>query len=213
MLTDGDTFEAEGRTFLVRVHRDDDMGPPWEEHDGHGPVTGWERRKDKLPGELVLCEDRGSRRFYDFQEACRIARRDGWGWLPGDLETFRDEAGMWHARVKAQRLQPALFESVAADINEAIRATYAAHRATMTARAYAAGAARQNFERLRKWCADQWFWVGVEIELLDRDGDGTGEKAALWGIESDAGDYLDEVARELVAEIAFPRLVATPAEA
>lgn len=72
------TAEHDGFTFTATVHRDDDMGPPWQEHDGHGEVTGWVQR-EKGPGELLLNEDGGSRRFYDFAGACRIARRDGWG--------------------------------------------------------------------------------------------------------------------------------------
>lgn len=65
-------------TFAVKTVCDSDHGAPWEEEDGHGPVSDWERR-DKLPGELILNEDRGMKRFYDFAEACRIARRDSWG--------------------------------------------------------------------------------------------------------------------------------------
>lgn len=79
-------------TFRVTFEHDHGHGAPWEECDGHGIVTGWERR-DKRPGELVLSEDRGSRRFYDFAETCRIARRDGWNAAPyRDDETPRQRA-------------------------------------------------------------------------------------------------------------------------
>ena len=91
----GDTIEAEfsGFRFVAAVHHDSDMGAPWEESDGHGPVSDWTSR-GKLPGELVLCEDRGADRFYDFAEACRIARKDGWGSEPYDIagETKRQKA-------------------------------------------------------------------------------------------------------------------------
>jgi hypothetical protein len=65
--------------YSVRVHVDYDqyMGPPWEEHDGHGPVSEWTTR-DKAPGERVLHQDRSSKRYYNFAGAVRIARRDGW---------------------------------------------------------------------------------------------------------------------------------------
>ena len=33
-----DTFEHKGHTFRVKV-LDDDNDPPWEQGDGHGPVT------------------------------------------------------------------------------------------------------------------------------------------------------------------------------
>lgn len=76
----GDTIEwtQDGFTVTAKIEYDSDTGAPWEEHDGYGDVTGWERRA-KLPGEMILSENRRSRRFYDFQGACKIARRDGWG--------------------------------------------------------------------------------------------------------------------------------------
>lgn len=196
----GDTFNHGGHWFRVSLPRDDDRGAPWDETPGHGPVSDWTRRQ-KAPGELVLCEDRGSRRYYDFAEACRIARRDDWGFLPGDLETFRNDSGQWVARVAARYNQPAQFESVAADINAAIRAVYAQHRATFaSARAYAGAAAQADFERLRAWCNDDWHYVGVVVEMLDDDNEVL-DSESLWGIESDAGAYLDDTARELADEI------------
>lgn len=65
-------------TFAVKTERDEYSCAPWEESDGHGPVSEWTYR-DKLPGELVLNTDGRAKRFYDFAEACRIALRDGWG--------------------------------------------------------------------------------------------------------------------------------------
>jgi hypothetical protein len=70
--------EVEGFTITATIEADTDMGPPWEEHDGHGPVSAWTSR-NKRPGERTLNEDHGSRRFYDFAEAVKIARADGWG--------------------------------------------------------------------------------------------------------------------------------------
>ncbi len=95
-----DTIEHAGRTFAVRLEHDDVRGPPWNREDGHGPVSDWKRARShrhgtfvKSPGEMILHEDCGSFRTYDFQEACRIARRDGWGdveRLPGwNAATFR----------------------------------------------------------------------------------------------------------------------------
>lgn len=143
-----------GRTFRVEHHSDDTMGAPWEEHDGHGEVSGWTTR-DKLPGELVLNTDGRSRRYYDYAGACRLARADRWDTPPYGTGT------------PGQR---------------------------------AARAARADFERLRDWCLDRWHWCGVVVVLLDRDG-GEIDRASLWGIESDAGAYLEEVAAELAAEL------------
>jgi hypothetical protein len=86
-------IELDGFTLTATVEADTTMGAPWDEHDGHGSVTDWTTR-DKHPGELELCEDRGSRRFYDYREACHLARRDGWGMKGGQLpgETARQYA-------------------------------------------------------------------------------------------------------------------------
>ena len=84
-------MEFEG--YRVEIVADNDHGSPWEENDGHGPVSEWTQR-GKEPGEYVLCEDRGSFRYYDFAEACRIARRDGWGSEPYNVpgESKRERA-------------------------------------------------------------------------------------------------------------------------
>jgi hypothetical protein len=39
-----DTIEINGLTFRVTVERDEDMGEPWKEHDGHGVVSNWTTR-------------------------------------------------------------------------------------------------------------------------------------------------------------------------
>lgn len=72
----GDGFYA-----VVELPCDSDHGAPWEECDGHGPVSEWTRRA-KRPGEWTLSSDRGSKRYYDFAEAVKIARKDGWGLCP-----------------------------------------------------------------------------------------------------------------------------------
>lgn len=79
--------------FAVKFERDDDMAAPWESTDGHGPVTGWVTRP-KRAGELVLNTDRESKRYYDYAEACKIARRDGWDSAPFNdgSETKRQQA-------------------------------------------------------------------------------------------------------------------------
>lgn len=75
----------------IEIERDDDMGEPWEEHDGHGPVSEWERR-EKRPYERILCSDRGAHRFYDMQEALKIAKRDGWDAPPYRTGTKGEQA-------------------------------------------------------------------------------------------------------------------------
>ena len=155
-LYDGATFTHRGHTFRVRFPHDADHGAPWEECDGHGPVSDWTRR-DKRPGERILIEDHGSRRYYDVAEALQIARRDGWNTLsipaPAGGETPRQQAA------------------------RAVEADYAF---------------------LRGWCRDDWQYVGVVVCLEDDDDT---QQASLWGIESDADDYLTETAYELADEI------------
>ena len=84
-----DKIERNGRTFKVTIDRDD-MGPPWEEHDGHGPVSDWTTR-DKRPGEMVLHQDGRSRRYYDFAGAVVLARKDGWDTEPYNTGTAKSE--------------------------------------------------------------------------------------------------------------------------
>ena len=80
------TCEKDGFTVTARIERDDDMLPPWKEHDGHGPVSEWRPKDSKRPGERILHEDRGSCRFYDWQEAVVIAKRDEWVWASPPCE-------------------------------------------------------------------------------------------------------------------------------
>ena len=155
---DNPTLEVGGYVITATIHSDEGLRLPWEEEDGHGPVTEWTRRA-KRPGELVLT-DSGPRlrRLYDFQEACKIARRDGWGVAGGRQDGE-------------------------------------------SARAYAARAALADYDRLRRYCNGHWEYVGVAVSVTYQGHDLTGAYgAALWGIESDAGAYLLEVANDLIPE-------------
>lgn len=203
MLYDGDIFEHNGNRFKVTFPPDWDRWAPWDEEDGHGPVSDWTTRA-KRPGELILARDGCRYQYYDFAEACRIARRDGWG--PGFYHQ-REERGanglrrgyaQWyvgrqlHTYTGEWRDDEYLWDGA----REAMRASYP------SARAYAAAAAMADYDRLRQWCDDQWCYVGVVVELVDEEDEPVScHGASLWGIESDAGDYLEEVARELADEV------------
>lgn len=65
----------------------------------------------------------------------------------------------------------------------------------------AARAVDADFEYLRRWCNDQWRYVGVVVTLLDEDGEDAGESESLWGIESESDDYIAETAREYAGQI------------
>lgn len=60
-------------------------------------------------------------------------------------------------------------------------------------------ATEADFEYLRRWCNDEW-WYGISATLLDADGQETAYHASLWGIESDDTAYHPEVAQELMEE-------------
>lgn len=63
----------------------------------------------------------------------------------------------------------------------------------------AAAAAEREFDWLRRWCNDQWHWVGVVVTPLTPDGDPLESQSdSLWGIESDAPAYLEEVTDDLI---------------
>lgn len=142
-----------GFSVRVAVEHDPDIGPPWQEYDGHGPVREG-LKESKRAGERVLGPS-GTRDvwyLYDFAEACKIARRDGWG-------SAGDES--------------------------------------LKGRAKAARAAEADFEYLRRWCADLWYWCYVDVRVTAPDG--TEARSSCGGLESE-GDYWREVAADLTAD-------------
>lgn len=91
-------------TFAVKFERDDDAGAPWDNFDGHGPVTDWETR-EKRPGELVLNRDGRACRFYDYAEAVRIAKRDGWNSPPYETDESLGQRAARAARADYEYLR------------------------------------------------------------------------------------------------------------
>lgn len=136
----------------VSIEHDSDMGPPWENAEGHGPVSDWTTR-DKRPGERILSADGSLKRFYDVQEATAIAKRDGW------------DAPPYKTGTKGER---------------------------------AARAVQADFDNLREWCNDQWFYVGLVVKVSVM-GVELGS-ASLWGLESNCEDYIAECAPDLIRE-------------
>jgi hypothetical protein len=67
----------------------------------------------------------------------------------------------------------------------------------------AARAADADYERLRRFCAGDWRYVGVVVRLVCPECGQTRADDyahAIWGIESDSPDYLMQLASELVDE-------------
>ena len=92
-VCDGDTIKCtvDGFDITATIHHDDSGDAPWESCDGHGPVSDWTSRS-KRAGELVLHSDHGSHRYYDFAEAIKIAKRDGWDAQPYKTGTKAQQA-------------------------------------------------------------------------------------------------------------------------
>ena len=76
-----ETRESGTMSFRVEWFYDSYSDAPWNNEDGHGPVSDWEHRSKK-PGEMILNSNRRFHRFYDFAEAVKLARRDGWDTKP-----------------------------------------------------------------------------------------------------------------------------------
>ena len=67
-----------GYNFIIVNELDDDIAP-WGYCDNEADlITDWTRR-DKKPGEMVLCKDHGHSRFFDYQKACKFALKEQWG--------------------------------------------------------------------------------------------------------------------------------------
>lgn len=211
---DGNVEERtiEGRVYRVRINvpYDEDMGAPWEEHDGHGPVSDWTTR-DKRPGEWVLASERGSKRYYDAQEANRIAEQDGWGL------TEAHKAELLQRLAKNRVVRRSVGKATVTHRYGGLMQEF--HRATetvtvpgrdpnkpLTAGEVRAEAVRRDFEYLRRWANDQWHFVGVVVTLLGDDEDLDGLVAtdfhnALWGIADCDPAYAREVADDLIDEV------------
>lgn len=193
------TFIHKRKAYVATIERDDSMVEPWSEHDGHGEVSEWTKRA-KLPGEMVLSESGQHKRFYDFAGACRTARAEGWGSLPGEMIVDRfahHGARKFRAYVAGDKPELTAYGK---DQSAAISALYDLYRDSMGKRAYAAAAAMSDFKRLRDWCNDEWQWIGIVVRPA---GECTccGRSESLWGIESDCGEYAKEIAADLAEQL------------
>lgn len=90
-MTESFTFRHDGAMYRAQIEIDSNHGAPWEEYDGCGIVSDWTTRA-KLPGEIVLVESRGARRFYDFAATMRKAKHDGWNHAPYDVGSRKQKA-------------------------------------------------------------------------------------------------------------------------
>jgi hypothetical protein len=80
-----DTYEQNGRHYRVEYEYDQDHGEPWKNDDGRGIVSDWTTRP-KAPGERLLNDDHGSKRYFDFAGTLEKAKAEGWGVKDGKRE-------------------------------------------------------------------------------------------------------------------------------
>ena len=69
------TIEVKGLRFRVEVIPDEDMGPPWKEHDGHGVVV---RARRATPAAHLRPLGNGDF-LYDLTASYERAEEEGWG--------------------------------------------------------------------------------------------------------------------------------------
>ena len=75
-------FQHKGLNFRCIVNYDNDMGMPWDEHDGHGIIREARSvygRPEKKPGERILHVDGYNYWIYNFQKTMKIAKSERWG--------------------------------------------------------------------------------------------------------------------------------------
>lgn len=166
--------DHKGFTIRVSWHYDESHGTPWDEEDGHGPVSDWTRYNPncgdggKAAGQRVLCSDRGSVRFYDWEAAVKTAEADGWGLGADDK-----------AKLAAKLKKPVESLTKGEIVNAAVI---------------------HDFKYLRDWCNNEWHYCGYTVEIEDDNGeeiawdsDSMGEDS-LWGIDSPSCDHFEDEA-------------------
>ena len=69
-----------------------------------------------------------------------------------------------------------------------------------TKRQQACKAALSDFDYLRRWCSDDWRYVGVIVRRAG-DCECCAPSESLWGVESGCEDYILEIATQLADEL------------
>lgn len=64
-------------------------------------------------------------------------------------------------------------------------------------------AVQRDFDWLRGWCNNDWYYIGIVVT-----DDETDESESLWGIESDCHDYIKELEAELCEQVYLPSIKA-----
>lgn len=176
----GDSFRFthDGREFLATVEADDFGDAPWENDDGCVEVT---------------------RVAHDYGNSWGCSKK------PGEVVFHRGNRREWSYVVN---IPEALARARAEQwgISDETRAEFVSKNSRQpTQREVAALAVAANVEFLRGWCADEWQYVVVAVDLIGPDGEPVGEPEYLGGVES-FGDYAkNEVCPEMAGNILYSR--------
>jgi hypothetical protein len=179
-------------------------------------VSDWERR-DKRPGEWVLNTDHGSKRFYDAQEANKIAKRDGWGLTEKSQQELIERLAKPRTVRRPRKDAVATMKQTgfvrqtfyyANNQVETVQIPGRDPNKPLTEGEIRAEAVRLNYEHLYGWCNDQWRYIGVCVMCLGKEEDDPdtdvdldyGDSKDLWGIEDNSDDYVEQVAHEHIDE-------------
>ena len=94
-----------------------------------------------------------------------------------------------------------LFYDIAESIKIAKRDNWGAK--TGTKGEQAARAVNADFDYLRRYCADQWHYIGVIVTQIDENDEPKNPdySHALWGVADSDPDYCTEAANELIDQI------------
>lgn len=170
-------FEHRGRMFRASIEFDDSHGAPWEECDGFAPI---ERKPHGYGARYGAAKRPGEVVIHD-------GGRNGYAYVVDLTESLaiarRDKWG----------------------ISAESRAAFTIkHGRPPTPREVARLAVDENIAFSRGWCADDWCFVGVIVQMIGRDGEPVGESESLWGVESCGAYARDDVAPELAEQIIGP---------
>lgn len=67
----------------------------------------------------------------------------------------------------------------------------------LTKKQIIAEAIERDFRRLRSWCDDEWWYVGLVVRAKFAPG----EEESVWGIESDCDDFIKETSEDLAHDL------------
>jgi len=155
-----------------------------------------------FPGDSISCTVDGftvtATIYRDDDSTPPWEREDGHG--PVSDWTTRDP--LPGEKVLAESRHGRVFYDMAAAERQAEREQWGVRCSEhMTPSQRAAVAARVDYHHLKDWCDDVWSYVGLALTVT-RDGVTLvdGFDVSLWGVESNGGPYLTEVANDLLPQ-------------